>query len=277
MNTFKYLLLSISIIATLSFTLIYALYANRGHNLESANDALASINGLNISIEYTEPNFVSTKEIKKMLAPVVRLSMASMSKNANGELSFGISNATGVSVRYNNNDKTSYVLTNNHFCADAAGDPSYILVAEYGDQFRAGLPMSDAISGRIVKTSPSSDLCIIAFNAYIRPVRIAHINSSLNQFDKLYIVGGPAGIFPIMLNTYFSSYIDRKSISLPGFDPTGNPFLVISEHIVPGHSGSPIFNENMEMVGLVFAGSAEYGGFAIQHKDIIAFMLSLGL
>ena len=48
----------------------------------------------------------------------------------------------------------------------------------------------------------------------------------------------------------------------------GNDLLLVSEQIFPGHSGSPVFNQEGELIGVVFASMQTYGGIAISHKDI---------
>jgi V8-like Glu-specific endopeptidase len=52
----------------------------------------------------------------------------------------------------------------------------------------------------------------------------------------------------------------------------GEPFLLTSEEVYPGHSGSPIFNENGEVIGIIFASFPTYGGIGIPVGDIHKFL-----
>lgn len=176
-----------------------------------------------------------------------------------------LSTASGFSIQYNPVEDISFIITNDHFCSEVM--PNSILAIETYDKTTPNVS-NDYISSNILYTDPELDLCLLVAFGFIKPAIIADIDYQPELFEKVFIVGGPTGNFPIIIDTYISGSSDRASIMLEGISSDGNDFLLISEQIFPGHSGSPVFNQDGEVVGIVFASLQTYGGFAISHKDI---------
>ena len=229
-------------------------------------------------------NIISLKEYQtdaiikqeKMLYPTVRV--VSMERNPLGyapaefeniEVEIILATATGFSIQYDQINDVSFIITNDHFCRQI--NPNSSLVVE--DYNKSSLSISENyINSEVLYTDEGLDLCLIAAYGYVRPADIADFDYYPETFEKVFIVGGPTGNFPIVIDTYISGYNDRSSINLGGLDDSGNDFLLISEQIFPGHSGSPVFNQDGEVVGIVFAALETYGGLAISHKDIFTLL-----
>ena len=212
---------------------------------------------------------------RDMLSPVVKLSMVDFNSSINGIPSSDwmiVGSATGVSIGYDKGKNISYILTNNHFCDGAINNPLKAIVLEDSSSPRISDPKNDSMIASVLKTNSGFDLCLIAATGYVKPATMAREDVSISQFDEIYIIGGPTGIFPTILDTYVSGNLGRSEVSLSGLYREGNDFIFISGIILPGHSGSPVYNKNNEMIGLVFATVPSYGALAISIKDIYYFI-----
>ncbi len=227
------------------------------------------------SAQSDTPNDEAYTRSRDMLSPAVKLSMVSLDSNISGIPSSTwtvVGSATGVSVGYDKAKDLSYIITNNHFCEDAISNSLKTVIVEDSSSPRVNNPMSDSLMASVLKVDPEKDLCLLGTKGYIKPATMAGYNVDVNKFDKIYIVGGPTGIFPTILDTYVSGDMDRGKVSLPGISRNGHKFLFISGIILPGHSGSPVYNENHEVIGIVFATVPSYGALAIPIKDVYDFV-----
>jgi len=211
------------------------------------------------------------KKSEQMIEPTVILYLIQ-----NGT---SIGNGTAFSIAYDRKQDKSYFLTNDHIC-DGTGN-GIIMVGEQSNDNIASFIYDNSpdMFFELVDTSPADDLCLVSTKGYWRPVKINKRAGNLNQMDKLYIVGSPTSNFPIIIDTYFSGYMSRNQLS--SFSGDGS-LLMISEEIHPGHSGSPVFNDKGELVGIVSASTVRgvvpggllfsYGGIAIPLSDILVFL-----
>jgi len=181
-----------------------------------------------------------------------------------------VSTATGFGIQYDPSTNISFIITNDHFCAGVNHESS--LIIEDYKQSIIGIS-NEYMPAKILYTAPELDLCLIEASGYVRPAVIADYNYKPKLFEKIFIVGGPTGNFPIIIDTYISSTVSRDDIMIGALAVEGNEFLVISEQIFPGHSGSATFNKSGEVIGVVFASLETYGGLAISHKDIFKLLL----
>jgi S1-C subfamily serine protease len=209
---------------------------------------------------------------EKMLHPVVKI--ANIQKNIvvyNAELdSFEtrnatVSTATGFSIQYDPVANISFIITNDHFC-NSVDSTSSLVVEGYDESFMG--VSEQYISANVLYSDPGLDLCLVEAFGYIKPVEIAEYDSEPELFEKVFIVGGPSGNFPIIIDTYVSSFIPRDEVGLGDLYIEGNDFFIVSEQIFPGHSGSPVFNQEGKVIGVVFAAMETYGGISISHEDI---------
>ena len=207
----------------------------------------------------------------KMLYSVVRVTHLSYVMEP-GQLvpeELTISSATGFSIQYNPYSNISFVLSNDHFCRSISD--SSVITLETFDMLLPG-SANDYFYGEILYSDPKLDLCLIAANGYIRPAEIAEYDYNVQPFEEIFIIGAPSGNFPIIIDTYISTKERRSRVGFPELSKDGNDFLLISEEIFPGHSGSPVYNKGGEVIGVVFAAMPTYGGFAISHRDIYKFI-----
>lgn len=217
----------------------------------------------------------SASKKRDMLKPVVKLSMINLDSRISSIPSSSwevIGSATGVSIGYDKEKNLSYILTNNHFCEDVFLSPLVAIILEDSSSPRINTPLGDATIASVLKTSGKLDLCLLGMTGYIKPTTLANDEVVIDQFDKIYIIGGPTGIFPTILETFVSGHLNRDQVSLSGLSQNGNDFIFISGIILPGHSGSPVYNKNNEMIGLVFATVPSYGALAIPINDIYNFV-----
>tara|TARA_A100001011_G_scaffold343628_1_gene378082 strand:+ start:504 stop:1328 length:825 start_codon:yes stop_codon:yes gene_type:complete len=179
------------------------------------------------------------------------------------------SSATGFSISYDAASNNSLLVTNDHFCQEYKEDSVLTIDKSSSDRLTSD-PLS--LDGEVILTDPSRDLCLIVANGYVRPVEIADYNYHPTSFEKVYIVGAPNGNFPIIIDTYISGFIKRDKIDLGSLSDDGSNFIILSEQIIHGHSGSAVFSEKGDVIGIVFATMGAYGGLAISHRDLISLL-----
>jgi S1-C subfamily serine protease len=213
---------------------------------------------------------------ERMLQPAVKLSSILLEENALPEDevkgSILLSSATGFSLKYNPSTNTSLIITNEHFCRTITAGVTLILE----NYEKSILELSDDyMDSKVIYSDATLDLCLVEAKGFIKPVVIADCDYEAVPFEKVYVVGGPSGNFPIIFDSYISSIVEREDITLGAMDEEGHPFLLISEQVFPGHSGSPVFTEEGEVIGMIFGALETYGGLAISNKDICDILESL--
>jgi serine protease Do len=116
---------------------------------------------------------------------------------------------------------------------DLEGVKEMVIILEGGQELR----------GRLVKIDFSMDLALISINSAVSsPVSLKKSSSSLRNGDKVYAVGCPMN--------------ERKSIHSGTIDGpvrwvNNMPILQVDMETLPGGSGSPVFNEKGNLVGVV--------------------------
>jgi S1-C subfamily serine protease len=204
---------------------------------------------------------------ERMLHPTVKITSLIMAPSSDtGEGGYiTLSAATGFSIKYDIKNNESLIITNDHFCRTNLSDVTYIIE----DYSKSSLESEGPhLNGRVVFTKPSLDLCLIKADGYIRPATLANYDYIPKAFEEIYVIGSPSGNFPIIFDSYISKVINRVGIELGSMGPEGSFFLLISEQVFPGHSGSPIFTKDGKVIGIIFGALRSYGGLAISVKDI---------
>lgn len=203
---------------------------------------------------------------ESMLRPTVKITsiiMASLPGPEKSSEYVSLSAATGVSVKYDVVNDQSLIVTNDHFCKTK--DINFIIE----DYSQSSLEKNRSyMDGKVVLTEPTLDLCLIRVNGYIKPAVLADYHYTPQAFEEIYVIGGPSGTFPIIFDSYISNIISRKEVALGSMGTEGNSFLLISEQVFPGHSGSPVFTKDGKVIGIVFGALKSYGGLAISVKDV---------
>lgn len=77
--------------------------------------------------------------------------------------------------------------------------------------------------------------------------------------DKVYVVGHPVGIKYHLSEGRVSNFLTRY----------GNDWLMISAQIIFGNSGSPVYNEKYEVIGVVSGGISIYEKKTHQHLFLL--------
>lgn len=204
---------------------------------------------------------------ERMMHPTVKITSIVMTDSPDTGLGgyITLSAATGFSIKYDIKNNESLIITNDHFCKTNLSDVSFIIEDYSKSSFESNRSHLD---GEIVLTESSLDLCLIKADGYIRPAILANYNYTPRVFEEIYVIGSPSGNFPIIFDSYISNVISRKEIALGSLSPEGNSFLLISEQVFPGHSGSPVFTKDGKVIGIIFGALRSYGGLAISVKDI---------
>lgn len=133
------------------------------------------------------------------------------------------------------------IVTNRHIC-----DGSAIY------QYKFGRP----IELQIIEVAPHTDLCLLQPVAnYAQPLRLAA--KEPQPHDKVHVIG-----FGLLLGESRTDgyWVGRLAGMLLGVE---SPAYATAP-ILPGNSGSPIMNEQGEVVGVVFASSEE-----IDNRSVI--------
>lgn len=190
-------------------------------------------------------------------------------------------NSGGTGVVLSSSDTESLILTNGHVCGvvEAGGVINHLgeihIVAAY-------------------KKSLQHDLCLIKVNDNLHGfTNLA--TSAPTPFSSKAIVSGHPSLFPTIITTgHFSG--NRLLPVLIGVEkcsgkPTDDPITcellgltpvvrvyestLVSATIMPGSSGSAVYNENNELSGLVFAGSGTFGyGWIVPYSAVSSFLRS---
>jgi len=190
-------------------------------------------------------------------------------------------NSGGTGVIYESGKSGSYVLTNRHVCH----------VVENGGVVRTTTGDYQVTS---YVESQVSDLCLIYLPADLKQnTKLA--KSEPKVFSPSKVSGHPALMPTIISMGHFS---ERQIITImtgtrpctpvDAEDPVNNlycsffgvvPVLksydsqLVSSTIMPGSSGSGVYNNNNELSGVVFAGSGEFGyGWIVTYDQVKAFL-----
>jgi serine protease Do len=119
------------------------------------------------------------------------------------------------------------------------------------------------------RSSSDSDLAVIYLGASNLPYTTINAARSVREGEKVLIIGNPLGIGNVAVEGTVASYV-----RVAGFS---GPVLVINASIYPGSSGSPVFDQNHQVVGIIFGvitpeKESEPQGAALPVKDVAGFI-----
>lgn len=176
----------------------------------------------------------------------------------------------------------SDILTNDHVCK---------LLKKAGGLV---LSDSDAFQATSILESEVSDLCLVTVSDDLK-ARVEISPKGPNAYDKATVSGHPA-LMPNVLSTgHFSGRqiiqvmtgmkectpeeIADPSTALPCAFFGGLPVVksyesvLVTATIMPGSSGSGVYNSKEQLSGVVFAGSTEFGyAWTVPYEQVINFL-----
>ncbi len=167
---------------------------------------------------------------------------------------------TGFAISNDKDGNTgTTLLTNKHIC-QASSNATYTITDYSGGKYEA----------KFVRYAPYADLCLIHTDAVLRPVKLA--SEDATQFSHIVVIGAPHGMFPNVTEGYIGGYYN--------VDLGGDTYTIhvraqaTSVPIYPGNSGSPVWNDDGKVVGIMFAGhgSAEHITMLIPVNEILSFL-----
>lgn len=194
------------------------------------------------------------------------------------------SNSGGSGTVLKSSDAASYVLTNSHVCA----------VAEEGGLVH-GEAGTFAVAG--IKHSKQHDLCLIKVYGNLRASAKLASQGSEPYRSEATIAGHPALYPTVVTKGHFSGRdtiqvmtgveectkemveknpdILMMCIFMGGIPVIKNyDSILVSATIMPGSSGSGVFNKNNELTGVAFAGSGELGyAWTVPYEYVREFVL----
>jgi len=157
-----------------------------------------------------------------------------------------------------NIDSDGLVVTNRHLLEDAA-------------VVRISIPNRGTFIAKSWEKSPHVDLATIDIEAEDLPaLSLAEEPPPLGS--ELLVIGNPLQFARIANRGLLVDYHENPARELP--------FLVVEAAIYPGSSGSPLFNEYGEVVGVVFAtlrsrDPSEVRGLAVDIRELDLFLEEL--
>lgn len=185
-----------------------------------------------------------------------------------------ISSQTGSGVIFKQTGTTYYVLTNNHVIDDPfINRANYQLIDYKGDSYEATLIARD----------PDYDLAVLSFSYTGDELKVgvlAHTNLAIDQF--VAVIGYPEAHINAMT---FGFSIDYDKITIDDIEDRTFIFdsLITDVPVKSGSSGSPVFDAEGSIVGLVYAASIKSTTdtsrfmYAVPAESIIEFLIKAQL
>ena len=154
----------------------------------------------------------------------------------------------------------SYVLTASHVCKHQKAEAVIVDGAPYSYTNSEQLTVIgyDGIARRsmIVGADEDNDICLVlSLGVWTAPAKIAK-NEPL-QGEHVYNIAAPMGIFAPGMALLFDGHFS-------GVDPDHNAFYTIPAW--PGSSGSPVFNTNGEVIGIIHSATPIFPNISVASR-----------
>lgn len=185
--------------------------------------------------------------VKQLKQSVVRLDVISKTDKTAGEQKSG----TGFNI-----SPKGVIVTNRHVLSNAVN-------------ITVTFPGGKIYPAKKYKSSGSTDVAVIYLEAESLPFALVNTQKKVKVGDKVIIIGNPLRIGNVVMEGNVSAYLKVSGFPAPVF--------AIDAPVHPGNSGSPVFDENQQVVGIVFGsihqtGSSEQQGVAIPVKEVAEFL-----
>lgn len=170
--------------------------------------------------------------------------------------------ATGFSIL--TTDTVSLILTNQHVCSMGA-DAEYLLILQSGENVKA----------KFIRVDEFADVCLLNTKSFIPALKLANENAL--QADRIITIGGPEGMYPIIVDGIMSGYYNmnmKKDEDEDGSFEIHFRSQVMSAAVYPGSSGSPVFNMSGKVIGIVFAvfRDKEHISYIVPISEVLRFL-----
>jgi hypothetical protein len=175
--------------------------------------------------------------------------------------------SSGSGVIIHSSSDGSVVLTAGHMC-DIGFNKEAMLVSNVVKSIELVTIKNKIFRAKVInkKVKKGTDLCILYSGTMVDQNYSKISNSAPRVGDLAYNIAAPAGIFhppavPI-LDGYYSGYM------------TDNDSDMYTIPAVGGSSGSPIYNENFEIIGSIYAAATTYSHMSISttYKNMLKFI-----
>lgn len=189
-------------------------------------------------------------------------------------------NSGGTGIIYRSSNQKSLVLTNDHVCK-VVKNGGLVITTQGNYQVNS------------ILESKESDLCLIAVSGDLR-INTRISGSAPNLYDTTLVSGHPA----LMPNIISRGHLSGRAIIsvMTGVQPCteedaagdeallcaflgGIPIvknyesILVSSTIMPGSSGSGVYNGDKNLIGVVFAGSGDFGyGWTVPYEQLKHFL-----
>jgi len=190
-------------------------------------------------------------------------------------------NHGGTGLVYNSSTHKSWILTNDHVCK-VVKDGGSVLAQKGNYQVHS------------IVESKQSDLCVVSVLDDLK-VNTVLSSTAPKVYDDVLVSGFPA----LMPNVISKGHLSGRAV-IPVFigvkpcteeDIQNNPLMCVflggtpiikyyesvltSATIMPGSSGSGVYNVNKELIGVVFAGQGDFGySWTVPYEQVVNFLTS---
>lgn len=159
-----------------------------------------------------------------------------------------LGSGTGSGVIFYADSIYYYVLTNHHVVYSISSNVSYQVLDYRGNLFNASLFASD----------PTYDLAVLRFRKFSNVFPIAGLSIQNPETDqRIAVLGYPNFQVNAIVIGETDGY-QRVNIESNGTQPEINvdfDVLVTTASVKSGSSGSPVFDDNFHVVGIIYAGN----------------------
>lgn len=122
-----------------------------------------------------------------------------------------------------------YLITADHLCE--AVDKGHRLIIPDGKYATKSL--------RIVRQNKEADLCLLAGNVGLRPLRMARLDVA--EGARVYAYGAPRGISSVLTQGHAGLSLEYEK----------RKFRIVTAQVTGGNSGGPLLNSRGRVVGVI--------------------------